>query len=103
MGLHGKTCGVRIYGPRSLHDCCEHGCEKCQIGCFEPAAYRNPFFGTDFCNEEYWWRGWYSDAEFLCVECYEDMVSEAKVWEDMHAEAPGYKEDPEYTKILETL
>ena len=98
----GKTCGVRMFkGPCRRE--CGFGCPDCQIGCFRPARYRNPFFGTDFHNEVAWWRGGYNYAEYLCVECYESMVADAKEWEDAFRDEEGYEEDLEYTKILETL
>jgi hypothetical protein len=82
---------------------CGFGCPDCQIGCFRPARYRNPFFGTDFHNEVCWWRGGYNYAEYLCVECYESMVADAKEWEDVFRGEEGYEEDLEYTRILEGL
>jgi hypothetical protein len=96
----GKTCGVRVYkGPCG----CGHGCDDCRIGCFAPARYRNPFYNTDFGDEHHWWRGGYNYAEFLCAEHYDDMAEEAKAWEDALQVEEGYEENPEYTKILETL
>lgn len=106
MSLLGKTCEVRIYGPRVFHHCCEHGCDECQVGCFNPAAYRNPFFGKSFLDENhnYWWRCGYGYAEFLCAKCYDDMVSMNKDTEAFYRDNDkNYVEDPEYTKILETL
>lgn len=100
MSLIGQTCGVRVFnGPCG----CGHGCERCQIGCFAPARYRNPFYGTDFATEDCWWRGGYNYAEFLCDEHYDDMVADAKNWEKAFSEEDGYEEDLEYTRILETL
>jgi hypothetical protein len=101
----GKTCGVRIYGPRIKFHCCEHGCENCRIGCFAPARYRNPFFGKEFWDERYWWRGMYSGIEYLCAEHYDEMVSELKEEEDLRRRWQGdeFEENPEFTKILETL
>ena len=100
MSLIGKTCGVRMFkGPCG----CGFGCEDCQIGCFAPARYRNPFFNTDFSNDTCWWRGGYNYAEFLCGEHYDDMVADAKEYEEAFRDEDGYEEDPEYTRILETL
>jgi hypothetical protein len=98
----GKTCGVRMFkGPCE----CSLGCADCRIGCFAPARHRNPFYGTDFHSEFCWWRGGYNYAEFLCAEHY-DMVA-AKEWEEAfrgeEGYEEGYEEDPEYTRILETL
>src|ERR1700675_4051485 len=98
----GKTCGVRMFKGPSRRECVS-GTPGCQIGCFRPARDRNPFFGTDFYNEVAWWRGGYNYAEYLCVECYESMVADAKEWEDAFRDEEGYEEDLEYTKILETL
>jgi hypothetical protein len=106
MGLHGKTCGVCTYGPRAEYRCCEHGCENCRVGCFNPAAYRNPWFGKNFLDDEfrYWWRCGHNHAEYLCVECYEQVASNAKETEERYRDwGGGYKEDPEFTKFLETL
>src|ERR1700675_3823046 len=98
----GKTCEVRMYKGRCPRDC-DHGCGHCQIGCNNPARHKNPFFDKEFGSEDYWWRGMYSYAEWLCAECYDQMVSHAKEFEEIHRDGGNYKEDPEYTKILETL
>src|ERR1700688_2665639 len=101
----GKTCDVRMYkGPCD----CKVACERCRVGCNNPARHKNPFFGKDFSGEDRgdgpdrWWRGGYSYAEYLCAECYDHLVSEAREFEEMYREHGG-AEDPEYTKILETL
>src|ERR1700677_2431555 len=60
-----KTCGVNIYGPRAQYHCCEHGCEDCRVGCFNPARHKNPFFDKGFCSEKHWWRSTYSYTEYL--------------------------------------
>jgi hypothetical protein len=102
----GETCGVRIFGPRAQHHCCEHGCDKCQVGCFNPARYKNPFFGGKFYADDhhYWWRWCYSYTEFLCAEHYDDMVDEMKGMEDFYRDSSEhFVEDPEFTAILKTL
>ena len=105
MSLLGKTCGVRIYEAQNFKGCgCDHGCEDCRIGCFNPAAYRNPFFGLDFhSDQDCWWRGGYNYSEYLCAKCYDSIVYHAKSWEEIHSGNKGYVEDPEYTKLLESL
>ena len=99
----GKTCEVRMFrGPCPRE--CKFGCERCQIGCFRPAAYRNPFYNTDFGDEVCWWRGGYNYAEYLCAQCYDEMVADAREWERAFREQDeDFVEDPEYTRILETL
>jgi len=80
------------------------GCDHCRIGCFNPARMRNPFFGTKFgFDEHFWWRGMYCGVEWLCADCYDDMVSEMREMEDIYREHQGkdFKEDPEFTRILE--
>lgn len=99
----GKTCGVRMYKGPCPNGSCKWGCDDCRIGCFRPARYRNPFYGTDLGDEHHWWRGGYNYAEYLCAECYDSMVADAKEWESVFSEEEGYVEDPEYTRILETL
>jgi hypothetical protein len=89
----------------SCDRCGQAGCDNCRIGCWNLARHRNPFFGKDFGGEEglkRWWRGGYNYAEWLCAECYDRIVSEAKEFEEMYRES-GVDEDPEYTKLLETL
>lgn len=112
MSLYDQTCGVLIYGPRAEYDCCEHGdfavigCDRCRIGCFNPARHRNPFFGREFAfdPERYWWRSMYSYTEWLCAQCYDDMLSSIRESEDAYrVYDPDYEEDPEYTKLLESL
>jgi len=98
----GKTCGVRMYkGPCD----CKIACERCRIGCYRPARHKNPFFGKHFGDvDRHWWRcGTYSYAEYLCAECYDLMVSDLKEEEEAFREDEGFEEDPEFTKILETL
>jgi hypothetical protein len=97
----GRTCEVRMYRGPCGRDC-DHGCAHCQVGCFNPARFRNPFFGKDFGGEEYWWRGGYGYAEWLCAGCYDHAVGEAKEFEEMYL-ISGVEEDPEYTKLLESL
>ena len=94
----GKTCEVRMYrGPCD----CKNACERCRIGCHRPARHKNPFFGKDY-GEDRWFRGCFNYAEYLCAECYDQMVSDLRRFEEMYRES-GVAEDPEYTKILETL
>ena len=100
MSLLGKTCGVRMYKGPCV---CKMGCDRCQIGCFRPARYRNPFYNTDFSTDIHWWRGGYNYAEFLCDECYDGMIEDAKAWEETMAGEPGYEENPEYQEILDNL
>ena len=97
----GKTCGVRVFkGPCG----CKWGCDDCRVGCFNPARHRNPFFKKDFWDEDYWWRGGYCYAEYLCAECYDRMVAEAKEYEEFYSENDeNYEENPEYTEILRSL
>lgn len=95
-----RTCQVRMYkGPCD----CKVSCSKCQIGCYNPARHRNPFFGKEFADDKYWWRGCYGYAEFLCAACYDHMVESTREWEEVYSEEEGYVEDPEFTKLLETL
>lgn len=82
---------------------CGYGCERCQVGCFRQARYRNPFYGTDFGDEVHWWRSGYNYAEYLCVRCYESMAADVKEWEEAFSREDGYEEDLEYTRILEAL
>src|SRR5271156_3119793 len=100
-----KTCGVRVYEAKARKGCaCEHGCDHCLIGCFNPVRHRNPFFGTKFWSDAYWWRGMYASIEYLCAECYDDMVEHEKETEEVYRGFGGnYVENPEYTKFLETL
>jgi len=80
MSVFGNTCGVRIYrGPCT----CKTACPKCQIGCWNPAAYRNPWFGKPG-HQIYWWRDPYSYAEFLCVEHYDDAVKDIEEYEELY-------------------
>ena len=99
-----KTCGVRVMKgvcPVKEQRC--GGCDDCIIGCFNPARMRNPFFGTDFANPiSYWWRGMYSDIEWLCAEHYDGMIAEMREMEEMYARAwTEYEEDEEFTRMLE--
>jgi len=102
-----KTCGVRIFQSRVKKPCdCEMGCEACRIGCNNPARHKNPFFGKrfNFDYDVYWWRGYYTYTEDLCADCYDRMIEDIKETEDSYREGdPNYKEDPEFTKLLETL
>jgi hypothetical protein len=100
--MFGKTCDVRIYqGPCD----CNVACERCCIGCNRPARHKNPFFGVNFnlgrswVEGCVWWQTKYSYAEYLCAEHYDEMASFFKSMES----DPNCVEDPEYTKILETL
>jgi hypothetical protein len=100
-----RTCEVRIWqGTCRRPECSGNNCtcEHVRIGCGRPARWKNPFFGKKFGLEGQWWRGWYSYAEYLCAECYDRMVSDAK---GLEGELRDYGRfaDPEYTKILETL
>lgn len=100
--MRGKTCGVQIYkGPCD----CKISCERCRIGCYRLARFKNPFFGSQSWSEDYWWRNCcYRYAEYLCAECYDGMVSIVREMEDGHREDdPNYKEDSEFTAILKTL
>lgn len=110
-----KQCGVRAYKAT-----CDHcgsrwdkhvGCDRCLVGCFNPARHRNPFFGLKFPYQDqqqdwaYWWRDWcVGSPEWLCAECYDRMIEQAKQDEDFYRrEDPNYVEDPEFTKVLEAL
>jgi hypothetical protein len=92
-GLMGETCGVRIYRARADSKC-DHefvcGCEKCRIGCYKPARWRNPWFGKDYPDEDHWWRNPYSYAEFLCAEHYDDATDTLKEYEELYG---GDQED----------
>ena len=98
-----KTCGVRMFkGPCD----CEISCNRCRIGCFRPARYKNPFFDKVYSGNRYsnnQWRVCYSYAEYLCAECYDIMVSRLRVEEDTLREEDDYEENPEFTAILKTL
>lgn len=101
-----KTCEVRIYKGR-CDDCEERrdGCDKCRIGCWNPARYRNPFFGWDDWHEQYWWRGMYGQVEWLCAKCYDDMIRTCKQFEELYRDFQGgeFEENPKFTAILEKL
>ena len=45
-----------------------------------------------------------ASIEYLCAECYDDMVAHEKETEEVYRGFGGnYVENPEYTKFLETL
>jgi len=85
------ACEVRIY--RATRGCrgnrgaeVVHACDKCRIGCFKPARWRNPFFGKDYPDEAHWWRNPYSYAEWLCAEHYDGAMETLKEYEDIYGE-----------------
>ena len=102
-----KLCGVQIYQSRVKKPCdCEQGCESCRIGCNNPARHKNPFFGKyrPVDSIAYWWRAFYSYTEDLCAEHYDHMVEDLKQTEEFYRDNDkNFKEDPEFTKLLETL
>lgn len=81
MRILGNTCGVRMY--KGACDHCKHGCNKCRIGCWNPAAYRNPWFGKPG-HPRFWWRDPYNYAEYLCIECYDDAVADVAEMEELY-------------------
>jgi hypothetical protein len=81
MSVLGNTCGVRIYKGKCER--CTRGCEHCRIGCWNPAAYRNPWFGKPG-HPLFWWRDPYNYAEYLCVECYDSAVADWAEWEEAY-------------------
>jgi hypothetical protein len=58
---------------------------------------------STFATEDFWWRGWCDYAEWLCAQCYDDMVANMKSFEEEYREEEWYEEDTEYTKLLESL
>ena len=81
------TCGVRMYraSEQCRNDHGAGGCEKCRIGCFNPARWLNPFFGKEG-DDRFWWRNPYNYAEYLCAGCYDRMMEELKDYEEMFGE-----------------
>lgn len=104
-----RTCGVRIWKGDGNSACqlagdCVSGCTYgCRIGCFNPARFRNPFYGKESHDDTYWWRGMYNYVEWLCAECYDDMIRDAREWETVFQDHEDYEEDPAFTAILDTL
>jgi hypothetical protein len=110
--IMNKLCGVRIWRGDGNPECqvagdCVPGCTYgCRVGCFNPARFRNPFYGRSSASEDdlyYWWRYMYTHVEWLCAECYDDMIRTARYFEEVYRDAGKFEEDPEFNKILESL
>lgn len=106
-----RLCGVRIWKGDGNPECqragdCVPGCTYgCRVGCFNPARFRNPFYGMGKEEEMfYWWRYMYSHVEWLCAECYDDLIRTSRYFEEIYREAGGeFEEDEEFNKILKSL
>lgn len=52
----------------------------------------------------YWWRYMYSQVEWLCAECYDDLIRTSRYFEEVYRDAGGeFEEDPEFNEILKPL
>lgn len=45
----------------------------------------------------------YSHVEWLCAECYDDMIKEGRYFEEIMSDLDNFVEDHEFTKIMKTL
>jgi hypothetical protein len=85
-----RTCEVRMYRVnercRKNHGVNPGDCQTCRIGCFKPARWLNPYFGSDVPDERFWWRNPFNYAQYLCADCYDSMMEELKDYEEMFGE-----------------
>ena len=71
-----RYCDVRIWRPaiycnEDNHPNSEYCWDKCRIGCLAPAKFKNPTYPD----------GRYGYAEWLCAECYDEVMSYC-AWEE---------------------
>lgn len=107
-----RICGVSIWKGDGTTACqrageCVTGCTYgCRVGCYNLARFKNPFYNIkihDAVVEHYWWRYMYSHVEWLCAECYDDMIKEGRYFEEIMSDLDNFVEDHEFTKIMKTL
>ena len=68
-------CDVQIFkGPCD----CKISCEKCRIGCFKPAKFRNPSYDPDGLVKG----TIYNYAEWLCASHWDEAVAYKEEYDD---------------------